>query len=363
VFEYKPMERCGSLAGSTRRAVLFAQDFANIHRFARVHRNVTIVTGKSDYNTAAAERIKKILDPWDVKCAIVNAADVNRPRELSPEEAPTWVGLEFGRVQPGSKNSPGHVGFAIGGPAILLGTPEDNPLIAFLARASFLPYAPKAGQFPGGGRGYLAWQRDGIGHGQESVTVIAYDAGGMSEAVGSLYEVVAGIQPLTPWELPTANSLAAATTAPGLLPPLKTAWEVLLPDRVVVMKAGAASVTVLTHDDSLTTINADGRVTATETVAAGERPQVLDQLGPVPQNASRELPKESIPADRIIKLMATSGGITAVGFWGGTLILINSQGAPITRQQMPQDITALAWMGERLVVGLADGRVVALAAK
>ena len=359
-FEYQPMGRCGSLAGSTRRAVLFAQDFANIHRFARVHRSVTIVTGKSDYNAAAAERIKKILDPWDVKCAIVNAADVNRPRELSPEEAPTWVGLEFGRVQPGAKNSPGHVGFAVGGAVILVGTPEDNPLIAFVAKAGFLPYPPKASQFPGGGRGYLAWQRDGVGLGQESVTVIAYDAVGMSEAVGSLYEVAAGIQPLTPWELPTTNSVAAATTAPGVLPTLKTVWEAVLPDRVDAMKADAASITVFTHDDSLTTIGADGKVTATKAVAPAERPQVLDQLTPPPQNASREFPKEAIPADRILKLTATSGGLTALGFWGGTLILIDAKGAPIARQQMPQDITALAWMGDRLLVGLADGRVVAL---
>ena len=362
-FAYQPMERCGALAGATRRAVMFAQDFANIHRFARVHRSVTIVKGSSDYNAAAAERIKKILDPWDVKCAIVNAADVNHPRELSPEEAPTWVGLAFGRVQPGTKNSPAHVGFAVGGAVILLGTPEDNPLIDFLSKERFLPYPPKAGEFPGGGRGYLAWQRDGVGLGQESVTLIAHDAAGMSEAVGSLYEAVAGMEPLTPWEMPTAQSVGPATTAPGLLPELKVAWTAVLPDRVVAMKAGGNQLSVLTHDDSLSTVSAEGKVTEARAVAAAEVSQVVEQLRPAPQNASRDLPKDALPSDRIVKILATSGGITAVGFWGGTLILYDAAGAPKSCQQMPQDITGLAWLGDRLIVGLADGRVVALAAK
>ena len=47
-----------------------------------------------------------------------------------------------------------------------------------------------------------------IGKGQESVTVIAHDAEGLSEAVGSFYEAVAGMDPLTPWILPTASSVS-----------------------------------------------------------------------------------------------------------------------------------------------------------
>ena len=66
---------------------------------------------------------------------------------------------------------------------------------------------PRAGEFPGNTRGYLAWQRDGIGKGQESITGIAYDTAGMSEAVGSLYEAIAGLEPLTPWTLPVGNTI------------------------------------------------------------------------------------------------------------------------------------------------------------
>ncbi|NTW38627.1 MAG: DUF4365 domain-containing protein, partial [Cellulomonadaceae bacterium] len=46
-------------------------------------------------------------------------------------------------------NPPGHAGFAVPGPVLLLGNPEDHPLIAFLQRQKFLPYAPDAKDFPG----------------------------------------------------------------------------------------------------------------------------------------------------------------------------------------------------------------------
>ena len=210
-FNYRPAPKCGEVAGLERRAVMLGGEDANIFRFARVNHAVTIVKGTSDYNAAAAERLQKILAPWGVKCTIVNAADVNKPRALTEDEAKTWVGMTYtgsGAIKPGDGNPLTVAGFAIDGPVILLGTPEDNPLIKFLLDQKFLPYAPKAGEFPGAGRGYLAWQRDGIGKSQESVTVIGYDAAGMSEAVGTLYEAVAGLDPLTPWTLPAANSIS-----------------------------------------------------------------------------------------------------------------------------------------------------------
>jgi hypothetical protein len=211
-FRYQSAPRCGALAGLERRAITLGGEEANLFRFARNHHAVTIVKGTSDYNAAAAERLQKVLAPWGVKCASVNAADVNKPRSLTEEEAKTWVGLTYtgsGGVKPGSANPITVAGFAVDGPVILLGTPEDNPLIKYLVEQKFLPYTPKVGEFPGAGRGYLAWQRDGIGKGQESITVIGYDAAGMSEAVGSLYEAIAGLDPLTPWFLPMANSVTA----------------------------------------------------------------------------------------------------------------------------------------------------------
>src|SRR5262249_47774532 len=128
-------------------------------------------------------------------------------------------------------NSPAQVGFAFKGPVVLLGTPQDNPLIDFLEKSRFLPYKPSPAEFPGPGRGLLAWQRDGVGYGLESITLIAYDAEGMAEAVGSLYEAASGLRPLTRWKLPEANAVKAANKAPAQTPEPKVAWRALLPDR------------------------------------------------------------------------------------------------------------------------------------
>jgi len=361
-FAYQPLEKCGMLAGATHRAVFFAPDFDRVHRFARIAREATIVTGSGDY-AAAAKRLADIVEPWGLRCKVVAAADVAKPRELRPEEAETWVGIEFGRAKPGRENSVAKAGFDLVGHAILLGTPQDNPLIAHVEKMKVLPYAPKADEMPGRGRGYIAWQRDIIGIGQESITLIAYDAEGMAEAVGTLYEMVAGIQPLTPWRMPAAHSVAAATAAPGLLPELKTAWVAVLPDRVVAMKALTNGLRVLTHDDSLSNLSAGGKLASQTPVAPEDREKAAADLRPDPQNASRDLPKENLPQDRIVKLMATRPPVTAVAFWGGTLITYDAAGAPKSRQQMPQDITALAWLGDTLAVGLADGRVVGLATR
>ena len=110
-----PAAQCGALAGATQRAVYFGNDRENIFRFVRDHQDVTIVKGSSDYCNAAADRLAEILKPWGVRCTIVNAADVNKPRALSAEESRTWVGLDFGRVD--AKNvTPGLPGFAVQGP-------------------------------------------------------------------------------------------------------------------------------------------------------------------------------------------------------------------------------------------------------
>jgi hypothetical protein len=270
-FTFRPPAQCGALAGATRRAVYFGRDLDNVFRLFSVHRRVTIATGTGDYNTAAAARLAKILKPWGVRCKVVKAADINKPRPISAEEAKTWCGLEPGKVKPGSGNNPFQVGFAVEGPVVLLGTPADNPLIGFLEKARFLPYQPYTATFPGPGRGMLAWQRDGVGYGQESVTLIAYDAKGMGEAVGTLYEAVAGLRPLTRWKLPAANSVTAATKALAKPTEPKASWQVLLPDRAVAIKPlSGGNVVVLTQDGSLTALTQDGKVAWKKVVTGGE---------------------------------------------------------------------------------------------
>ena len=358
-FAWQPPRRCAALAGTAWRAVAFPADRERIFRFTRLFSDLTLVTGESPYNAKAAARIAAILAPWGVRCKTLPAAEANRPREITAEQAKTWVGIQFGRAKPGRANSPSMVGFDIDGPAILLGTPADNPLIAHVAKGGFLPYPPTADGFPGGGRGYLAWQRDAIGHGQESLTLIAYDAEGMAEAVGSLYEAAAGIAPLTPWRLPATHALAPATKALDLLPEPKVAWQVALPERAVAMKAQGTTLTVLSHDASLSTIDASGKLTGSKP-AGGATPA---QVGAAADPADLALARKHCPPTRIVKHAATRGALTAVGYWGGTVQLLDAKGTPRLRRQMEQDITGVAWLGDRIAVGLADGRIVALETK
>jgi hypothetical protein len=204
-FTYAPLTRCGALAGATRRAVFFDDDKANIYRFFRDQRNVTIVAGSGDYNAAAAERLAAALKPYNVTCTVVKAADV-QARDLTAEEARTWCGTAAaGKLKPGRANSPKTVGFDLANPAIVLGTPADNPLIGLLQERKVLPYAVGP-EMPGSGRGMLAWNLHTLGHDVQAVACIAYDAAGMAEAVGTLFELAVGIDPLTPLSLP-ANAV------------------------------------------------------------------------------------------------------------------------------------------------------------
>jgi hypothetical protein len=160
--------------------------------------------------------------------------------------------------------------------------------------------------------------------------------------------------------MPTAHTVAPATAAPGLVPEPKTAWEVLLPDRAVAMKAAEGQVTVLTHDGSLTVIGADGRVASQKAVEGAERQQVADALRAAPDAAALDLAKKHCPPDRVVKHVAAREGVVAVGYWGGTLAALAGDGPVKARRQMPQDLCGLAWLGDRLLAALADGRVVAL---
>ena len=270
-FSYSPAGQCGALAGAAYRAISFPRDRQSIYRFFRVHKDIAIVPGGGEYNAAAAQRLTDILRPWDVRCRIVSAAEARKPRVISAEEAQTWCGLSPGRASAGGENNPVVVGFALREPAILLGTPEDNPLIAFLLKEKFLPYVPKADEFPGRGRGLMAWQRDGVGYEQESITLIAHDADGMAEAVGSLYEVLAGLDPVTQWKPASGNSVAAASKAHTVFPAAQVKWETALPDRAAAMRVLAGKrVAVLSQDGTLAVLDAAGNATWQTTIAGNE---------------------------------------------------------------------------------------------
>lgn len=360
--DYHPPAHAPAVAGATRRAVSFGNDRDNVFRFFRTFRDVTIVKGKSEYNTAAAERLAAALKPWDVRCKIITAEEANQPRELTEEETYAWSGLEGsvnrdrwkdGKHQP---FGPATVGFAVRGPVVLMGTPEDNPLIKFALDKQFLPYKPDPADFPGRGRGYFAWQRDAVSYQSESVALIAYDAVGMGEAVGSVYEAAAGLDGLTRFELPRGGNVTPA--GKRVQPPeAEVAWRAVVPDRpVFVSGAEGGGLTVYTADGSKTTLDADGKATGTE--LSPHPPRGPEAKAEVPA----ELKKALVPF-RVVKRVARAGGVAAVGYWGGTVQVIGADGATKSVQVLPSDVSQMSWLNGNLVVALADGTVVAMKAK
>lgn len=352
-FTYTGMKNCRAVAGATQRAVYFSEDWNNIFRFARLHRTVTVAYGTSEFDKAAAERIAKVLDPWDVKCTVVPVAEINKPRQLTAEEVKTWVNWNWHTEKP-EDISVGLAGFDVKGHVILVGTPEDNPVISLLAKNGFMPYAPSA-EMPGKGRGYIAWQRDGVGNGQESITVVAYDAEGMSEAVGTLYEAVHGMDPLTKYTLPTGGRVVAASKA-TVAPAMKVAWVTEVNDSPVTV-TGGDKLTVVGRDGTQTQIDAAGKASVTGTVTAQ---QVADAKAAKPDDAAMALAAKVVSPERMVRTAVKFGDLVAVGYYGGTLKLADANGVVQNQMQMPDDITALAVMGDKLIVATSGGNVYAL---
>jgi hypothetical protein len=363
--EVPAVPTCNIAAGAARRAIHLSQDRANVFRFFRTHHKVTIVKGAGDYDAAAA-RLVKILKPWNVEGAVVKAADVNRPRPISEEEAQTWVGLEFagkGQIKAGDKNNPVLVGFAVQGPVILLGTPEDNPLTKALLDWRFLPYSPKKGELPGPGRGLVAWQRDGLAALQESITLIAHDPAGMAEAVGTMYEMLAGMEPLTPWTLARESTIVPATSAKKTPEPA-VAWSVVLPDAVVGIKAaGDTGLSVLTHAGEWLELQRDGTITGRQVLEGPAYEKAAQGLAVPAAPAALAAAQKKAPPGRLVKLLVMQDGQTAVAYWGGRVEVFAKDGRLRAARGFPQDVTALTWAGRRLIVGDADGRLTALDVK
>jgi WD40 repeat protein len=92
----------------------------------------------------------------------------------------------------------------------------------------------------------------------------------MSEAVGTLYEMAAGLDPLTTYELPSSNSvtLAAQALVAAEIPAL---WDATLPDGAMAVKAlpkGRAAT--LSKDGSLSLLSGDGKIAWQKPLAGGE---------------------------------------------------------------------------------------------
>jgi hypothetical protein len=352
-FQFAAAASCGALATATPRAVYFGNDRENIFRFFKLHKDVTIVVGTGAYDQAAAERLTGVLAPWGVRCKTMLAAEAAKPHAVPAEAQKTWCGLDAGRPDP-ARPAVSQVGFNVDGPAILLGTPQDNPLIAFAAAKGFLPYAASP-DFPGRGRGYIAWQADATGYfNQESIALIAYDEAGMAEAVGSVYECAAGIDPLMAMA-PATVVVQAVKQAPPPPATLKVAWSVALNDRVLGMKAEGGKCTVVTNDGSVAEI-ADGKLASSKVVGVKEAIELAKAMKGEPAKA----PPVKAPGLIVKHVLAMEGGTVAVAFWGGMLMVTDAEGNVKAQRMLPNDIGALAQAGGRLIVGLADGQAVAL---
>jgi len=271
-FEYRPAAACPAIGASIRRAVYFGDDRRKVFRFAKTHRDVTVIHGTGEADRQAAERVAKVLEPWGVRCTLMPAEQANKPRPLAEEEALTWTGFHPGthaRMSPGTDNPIERMGFAVAGPTILVGTPEDNPLIAFAQRNGFLPY--QAGEdFPGPGRGYLAWSRDNVSYGAECLVLIGYDAEGLAEAVGTMYEAAAGLEPLMEHDPAVGGEVAPAAPAKALAQP-RVAWQHCLSDKAVDARALTDGRTaVLSADGTLTVLAKGGEVLWQRSFPAGE---------------------------------------------------------------------------------------------
>ncbi len=333
-FTYAPPSSCGAVAGLVPRAVSFGNDRENVFRFFRTSQDVTVVTGKGDYG-AAATRVADVLRPWGIRLRTMSLEEASKPRPVSPDEAATWCGLHPGRVTPGDKNAPAHVGFAVQGPVVLIGTPEDHPILKFAADNGFLPYVPHRNDFPGRGRGMLAWQRDAVGYAQESVALIAYDPAGMSEAVGTLYEIVAGLDPLMALVPPSTALISHANKAPAKIADLATAWQAVLPDRASGLEAQGERTVVVTKDGTIAALDAQGKIEWQKTFDGGESfccdvaPNLVavgathHVLGFDPQGGQ----VFDVPAARITCVAAAPDGRSAAfGTADGKLSLIGADG-------------------------------------
>lgn len=363
-FHLPATSTCAAAAGATWRAVYWPADRERIFRFLRTHDRVTLVTGTSGFNEPAAKRLTEVLKPWNVTSTTIAAAEANKPRPLSEEEARTWVGLDYagrGQIKAGESNSPVMTGFAVPGPMILFGTPQDNPLIKFVAEQRFLAYKPDAASMPGPGRGYVAWQREALGVNQESITLIAYDTAGMNEAVGTLYELLAGLEPLTPLALPRLSTVTPARTA-NVPPELRMDWSVTLPDRVTGLRIAGGKISALSHAGTLSEIEPDGKISSTQVLGTADYTNGLTQFRPAVEPAALAKARQSAPAGRLVKFAVGAPGRIAVAYWGGSVSLFDEGGALQATRWLSQDITAVAWAGSRLLVGDADGRVMALRA-
>ena len=350
---YQPAAQCGVVAGAVQRAMYFEPDKANIYQFFRQYRQISVVAGPGQ--DAAAQRVVDIFRPYNVYATIVPLEEAVKPRPLTDEEALTWCGTSLaGSLNAATRANAAQVGYNLWAPAILIGSPQNNPLIKRLADAKVLPY-PLTADFPGRGRGMVAWNIMTLGHDVEVIACIGNDDEGIAEAIGTLFTLGIGHDPLLPLALPENNSVTPATQRVGLPPAVPVAWQLSLPDRAIAITAAAdGSITAYNVNGMQASIDSKGKIT--KMAAYTTMPEIAK-----PTVDIKALPKDKVNSQfKVTQVVKNDAGVTAVAFLGGRVQVFTAEGAVKAEQQFPQDISALAWSGATLIVGLANGAVLAM---
>jgi hypothetical protein len=157
--------------------------------------------------------------------------------------------------------------------------------------------------------------------------------------------------------------ITPAKTDPNARPKAEIAWSNLRPDRILAIQSSNDNLNILSHDGSLLTIGGAASGPTVRTLTGQEVTKMLAEMKSADDPAVSALAKKQERPDRLMKLFAGGKDKIAVAYWGGTLRIVDRDGKILTEQQLPQDITAMAWWGAKLIAGLADGRVMALEVK
>src|SRR5262249_2701750 len=133
---------------------------------------------------------------------------------------------------------------------------------------------------------------------------------------------------------------------------MRVLWTAKLPDRVVGLKAPGQDLVAVSYDGSRVQLTRQGKEQTRQVLGAAELAKAVKELAP--DNGGMETAKKLARPDRMLNFSAASGGKIAIAHWGGTLRVVDEKGSVLAEKQLPQDVTALVWAGDLLVVGLAD---------
>jgi len=346
----------GAAIGEVPRAVYFGNDRENMKRFFRQYNNITLIPGSSDYSMQAAVKFAQDIEPWGITATIIPAEQAKERAEPYVDEyiletvgKSTWIdSVPYNNRQ-----------FDVPGPSVLFGNPEDNPLIADMVMLGnsgpILPFKPIRDEFPGRGRGMVAWQIDAIKYGVESVTIISYDEEGMIEARGSVYQTVAMQDPIMFLNQPEYAEVTPATVA-NIIPGFSIAYSLNLPDRAVQISTEGGNTFIMTFDGTVSVVDGNGTV-----IQSRDAEIFIDTVYPGYNNIDYldDAIKEQLQKYLLPKTYETSGDLTAVIYWGGRVEFFNGA-TLVAAEQFEQDISAAAFNGNILVTVLATGQVLGL---